>query len=162
MKKSIAIFSLALACAIAFCSTDAHASIINREASSPRSRDIAAVHHDFPQVQNISWLKQGKDFVARFSYLGSKITAVYDYDGRLLSSLIYSGASHIPFSFHKELYQEYPGYIPQCMEEYRITGKSLNYYFLLRRQKGNQVRWMNVKIDEDGHISVIRKLHETV
>lgn len=136
-------------------------SYANKEMKAPGSKFERAFFQQFPQASQVVWSEDQGKFVVRFNSYNREVTAVFDNHASLISTLIYSDSRYIPFDLQSSLAKKYPGYAVQCMKEF-ITKDSHSYYFLLRYEKENKVKWLNVKSDGNKSFLVIQQLQETV
>jgi hypothetical protein len=158
MKKTFLITACAAICFAAFLSQNAHASS-REKIKDPDPGTTKAIHQDFPQAKQITWKREGKNLIATFDMYESKVTASYDSEGRLLSTLILVSGKNLPFEIRTKLAQKYPDYEIQCIKEY-MDKQEDSYFFILKKQEGDQINWLHIKsIDRKGFIT-LQKLHQ--
>lgn len=152
----------AITCAMTLSFAGSHAAN-GRKTSLPHSKAMIAVHRDFPQVQNITWLKEGKDQIALFTVEDRHMQFTFNGNGGLKSTMITTcNAWYMPFELQTSLSKKYPGYVPQAITEY-ISPNAHVFYVLLKKKQEKEITWMRVKGDEDGNaIEVIQQLHQHV
>ncbi len=160
MKNPISASVMVLICTIAFSFQDANANFFKKN-KVPDVKIAQNMHQDFPQAKQITWEEDQGTFEARFNDGATKITAAYDREGNLLSTLIYNPSGYIPFEMKTNLDKRFPHYAVQCMKEF-ITQTDHNYYFILKNQKKNRENWLSIKSDGNGHFTVLQRLHENI
>ncbi len=160
MKKLISVFVLAIVMIVAFGSQNAFASPYNSE-GAPGLKLQTALHQKFPQAGQVHWAQKGDQFIAKFNFGNREVRANFDKKGRLVSTLVSSDAHNLPFEVHEILDKKFSNFVPQCMTEC-IKPEDHCYYVLLKKQSGNRVNWVRVKIEGNKSIRVIQKLQQTV
>lgn len=162
MKKSIVMSAAAIISAMTLSFTGSYAAN-GRKTAPTHSKAMIIVHRDFPQVQNVTWLKEGKDQIALFTVEDRHMQFTFNGNGSLESTMITTcNAWYLPFELQTSLNKKYPGYVPKTISEY-IGPNAHTFYVLLKKKQEKEVTWMRVKADEDGNaIEVIQQLHQNV
>lgn len=158
MKKTFLIAAWAVTCLVAVLAQTAYASS-REEIKDPDPRTNKAIHEDFPQAKQIIWKRQGENFIATFNMYQNKVTASYDSNGRLLSTLILISSKNLPFEIRTKLAQKYPDYDVQCVKEY-IDKRGDSYFFILKKQEGSQISWLSIKSDDRKGFTTLQKLSQ--
>lgn len=145
-------------CFVVFLSQNAFASFL-KEGHLPGSKTTKAIHEDFPRAGQITWIQEGEDFVAKFEMYERKVTAIYNSEGRLLSTLILIPGQNMPFEIRIKLVRKYPDYEVECAKEY-VDKAGSSYFFILKKQEGNRIDWLSMKSNEHGGFTRLQKLSQ--
>lgn len=66
---------------------------------------------DFGKINNVSWVRQGPFDEATFTKGGSKVTAYYDYDSKLVGTSTDKKFADLPANAQKEIKNRYKDYV---------------------------------------------------
>lgn len=127
----------------------------------PGSKAVASLKNDFPAATQVTWSEHHGQYIAGFTFQRTSVLATYDGEGTLLLTRIISDGADMPFDIKVKISKDYPGYSAEDMTEC-ISGNTVCYYLLLKRQRGTMVTWLRVKAARGGYPTVVQKLFQKV